>query len=111
MIKTKTRYRFNLDNLKYIIQKNSHKFLGFGVLNLTTFIPLTFMPEDIFLIVLVFLLQISSIGYLTSLTIGESRDRNLPIIQKLITEYEYKEKIIPYFKFEQKYKKTKKQQV
>lgn len=106
MIKKKTSYVFRGDNLLYLIN-NTRNIIPYLLVHFTTFIPMVLLPDDMVVATFVILIQICAVMIVILRIIDESKFRKLPIIQKHIYEYEYKEKIISYFKFEKKYSKTK----
>jgi hypothetical protein len=65
------------------------------------------MPEDIFTISLTVLIEFLATVILVYKIIEASNNENRPFIEKYVLEYDYKDKIIPYSKFEKKYKKSK----
>jgi hypothetical protein len=109
MIKYKTRYRFNFSNLSILIRESIETFLGYFFLITFQFIAIVLLPVETACFIIIPIQVYFAIALVIFL--NKYRKGNyLKIFEKLITEYEYKEKLIPYSKFEKKYKKTQKQQ-
>jgi hypothetical protein len=110
MIKTKNRYNLNISNFKTLVKNKSYDFITYFLIISSPIVLMIFLPEIETMVLGLFIQIFYTISF--SLMLKEHcKENNLVILEKQFFEYEYKEKIISYFKFEKKYKKAEKQQI